>query len=110
LEAAASDRERFRAAGGTIERSRDAGQTWQQVFSDASLTFTAAACTRNGSCWFGTSTGVVLRADGDEFTRSRLPEPAPVTAIDAASPPGITVVIGARRYRTSDGSSWTPLP
>lgn len=110
MEAPATDRERYRAAGGRIERSRDGGERWEEVFSDPSLTFTAVACAPGGACWFGTSAGVVLRTSDAGLVRSRLPESAPVTAISAASATDATVTAGPRRYRTSDGSSWTPLP
>lgn len=110
LEAAVSDRERYRAGGRRIERSPDGGTSWQEVFSDPALTFTALACAPDGACWFGTSTGVVLRTSQAGLVRSLLPEPAPVTAIDAVSGTGAIVTAGSRRYRTSDGSSWTPVP
>ena len=109
-EAAASARERYRAAGGRIEQSHDGGASWQEAFNDASLTVTAVACTPGGPCWFGTSTGVVLRADGSGFSRSRLPEAGAITAIEVTSPPGVTVAVGSRRYRSSDGSAWTLEP
>ena len=109
LEAAASDQERYRAVGGRIERSMD-GASWQEVFSDPSLTFTALACAPEGACWFGTSTGVVLRTSQAGFVRSRLPESVPVTVISAASATDAVVTAGSRRYRSSDGSSWIPVP
>lgn len=109
LEGGASDQERYRAAGGTIERSND-GARWQEVFSDPSLTFTALACAPEAACWFGTSTGVVLRSSQSGFVRSRLPESAAVTVISAMSATDAVVTAGSRRYRTSDGSSWTPVP
>jgi hypothetical protein len=107
IEAAASDRERYRVGGGRIERSRDGGASWQEVYSDTSLTFTATACAPNGPCWFGTTAGVVLRSSGDSFTRSRLPEPGAITAIEVTSPSDVIVLVGSRRYRGSDRSSWT---
>lgn len=110
IEAVLSERERYRASGGRIERSRDGGVNWEGAFDDGSLNVTVAACAPGGSCWFGTTTGVVLRADGGAFSRSRLPEAAPVTAIDVSSPLAVTVSVGARRYRSSDGTSWTPAP
>ena len=110
MEATASDHERYRAVGGRIERSRDGGATWQVVFSDSALTFTAAACVPNGPCWFGTSSGDVLRSGDAGMSRSRLPDSGPVTAIDVTSPPVVTISVGARRYRSSDGTSWTPVP
>ena len=109
LEAAASDQERYRAVNGRIERSMD-GASWQEVFSDPSLTFTALACAPEGACWFGTSTGVVLRTSQARLVRSRLPESVPVTAISASSANDAVVTAGVRRYRTSDGSSWTSVP
>ncbi len=110
MEAAASDAERYRASGGRIERSRDGGATWQEVFSDASLTFTAVACAPGGACWFGTASGVVLRTSDAGLVRSRLPEAVSITAINAVSATDAVVTAGSRRYRTSDGSSWTPAP
>ena len=109
LEGGASDQERYRAVGGKIERSND-GARWQEVFSDPSLTFTALACAPEAACWFGTSTGVVLRSSQSGFVRSRLPESAAVTVISAMSATDAVVTAGSRRYRTSDGSSWTPVP
>jgi hypothetical protein len=99
--------ERYRVGGGRIERSRDGGASWQEVYSDTSLTFTATACAPNGPCWFGTTAGVVLRSSGDSFTRSRLPEPGAITAIEVTSPSDVIVLVGSRRYRGSDRSSWT---
>jgi hypothetical protein len=110
LEAAVSDSERYRAAGGTIERSEDGGAIWREVFSDPALTFTAVACAPEGPCWFGTSTGVMLRTSQAGVVRSRLPESAPVTAISAVSANEAIVTAGARRYRTSDGSVWISVP
>jgi hypothetical protein len=110
MEAAVSDRVRYRASGGRVERSQDDGATWQEVFSDPALTFTALACAPDGACWLGTSSGEVLRTSQAGLVRSRLPESAPVTAISAVSASEAIVTAGPRRYRTSDGSSWTSVP
>jgi hypothetical protein len=110
LEATAADDERYRAGGGRIERSQDGGASWQEVFSDASLTFTAVSCATEGACWFGTSTGVMLRTSQSGLVRSRLPDSLPVTAISAVSATEAIVTAGARRYRTSDGLAWISVP
>ena len=110
MEAAVSDLERYRVGGDRIERSEDDGVSWQEVFSDPSLTFTALACAPGGTCWFGTATGVVLRTSQAGLVRGRLPESAPVTAISAVSATDAIVTAGSRRYRSSEGTSWTPVP
>ena len=106
---ATSSTEGYRATGGRIERSTDGGSTWQEVFSDATLTFTASACTPGTHCWFGTASGEVLRTSGDRFVRSKLPEALPVGLITPGSGLEATVTAGSRRYRTTDGITWVAL-
>jgi hypothetical protein len=105
LQATASPTEIYRARGARIDRSRDAGTTWQEAFADASLRFTAAACAQGGPCWFGTATGVVIRTGQGGFVRNDLPERLPVIAIEPGSGLSATVVAGPRRFRTADGGA-----
>jgi hypothetical protein len=98
----------YRANGGRIERSSDGGRAWQEVFSDAALTFTASACAPGGPCWFGTATGEILRTSGDRFVRSKLPDTVPVVLITPGADLAATVTAGRRVFRTTDGTTWVP--
>ncbi len=107
----ASATERYRALGHRIEQSGD-GATWREVFADPSLTFTAAACGPDGTCWFGTTTGRLQRRTGGSFFAAQLPERRPIVAI-APEAGGIAVVTidDGRRFRTADhGATWQPAP
>ena len=106
----ASATERYRAAGHRIEQSED-GATWREVFADPSLTFGAAACSPDGTCWFGTTTGRLQRRAGGSFVAAQLPERRPIVAI-APEAGGIAVVTidDGRRFRTADhGATWQPV-
>lgn len=110
LFAAASVTETYRVSGGRIERSRDGGATWASAYADPMLAFTAAACAPDGLCWFGTSTGVVVRTGSTGFVKSHLPEALPIAAITAGPGVEATVATASRSYHTTDGSTWIPVP
>lgn len=107
--AAASPTEAYRASGGRVERSADGGATWAEAFADTQLSFSAAACAPGGPCWFGTTTGVILRTGAGGLVRSRLPVNAPVTAISPGAGLEATVTAGAGRFHTADGLTWAEM-
>jgi hypothetical protein len=108
----ASPAESFRVVAGRIERSADAGRSWQAVSEGAGFRAIAAACAPGGACWFGDDRGRLLRRTPDGFVQATPPAAARVLAIapDGALAAVVTVE-GGRRFRTADGgATWMPVP
>jgi hypothetical protein len=108
----ASPAESFRVVAGRIERSTDAGRSWQAVSEGAGFRAVAAACAPGGACWFGDDRGRLLRRTADGFFQAAPPAAARIVAIapDGALAAVVTVE-GGRRYRTDDGgATWMPAP
>jgi len=104
---------RWRIVGrGLIQRSSDAGATWESLQTESTTELTAGSAPTPLVCWLvGRAGAVLLSTDGRRFVR--LPSPSPtdlvaVQATDARS--AIVTEAGGRTYRTSDaGTTWEPL-
>lgn len=103
---------RWRLAGRDVERSTDAGRTWQLQPTGSEVELLAGAAPAPTVCWIVGRRGLVLLStDGATWQRLPFPEAtldlASVTARDALE----ATVTGAdgRRYRTADaGKTWVP--
>ncbi len=98
---------------GTIERSLDAGLTWQAQSAGVEADLLAVAGVSDRIAWAVGQAGAVLRTvDGERWQRLVFPAPVDLVAVSAAS--GSSAIVTARdgrRYATSDGGrSWRLAP
>ena len=99
-------------AGGTIERSEDAGRTWIPVRIAPNEEVLAGASPGPLACWFVGRNGLVLLAtDGTNFTRLPFPESVDLVAVSSPEARIATVTTSdGRVYRTEDGGrTWRIL-
>jgi len=99
---------RFGSAG-LIERSLDAGQSWQRQESHVTVELLAASAPTENVCWIVGRAGTILRtADGVTWERIPSPEPADWIAVVARSAQvAIIASRESRRYTTADaGRTW----
>jgi photosystem II stability/assembly factor-like uncharacterized protein len=99
-------------AGGSIERSTDRGQTWQQQASGVTTELLSGSAASNEVAWVVGRAGVILRTtDGVRWQRVASPNGATgdwaaVVARDALS--ASVVAADRRRFSTEDGGrTWT---
>lgn len=101
---------RWRIAGGTVQRSTDAGATWQSVATGAQAPLIAGAAPSASVCWLVGRGGVVLvTTDGNRFRRVAFPEAADLKGVEAedASIASLTTTDG-RIFSTADGgTTWS---
>jgi hypothetical protein len=92
-------------AGTSVERSIDAGATWQPQSIGATVRLTAGAAPSGAICWLVGSGGVVLvTQDGQTWQRVRFPERIELTAIVATDGSNATVTAAdGRAFSTTDG-------
>jgi photosystem II stability/assembly factor-like uncharacterized protein len=102
---------RWRITGGrTIERSTDGAITWQQQFSDATLTLTAGSAPSSSVCWVVGQDGLVLLStDGQTWRRVGFPTMTALVSVRAVDERTATVTdADGRTYATTDGGvRWT---
>lgn len=99
---------RWRIVGGThVERSIDAGVTWDLLPIDPALTtpILAGAAASQSVCWLVGSGGVVLvTTDGRTFRRASLSEPIRLVGVVAEDGLRATVLAAdGRKFSTVDG-------
>jgi len=90
--------------GGSIERSRDAGRTWQPQESNATADLVAGSAPSETVCWVVGRAGTILRTtDGEHW--DRIPSPALLdwNTVEARDRLNVTVTAGTARYSTTDG-------
>jgi hypothetical protein len=105
---------RFRLLrGGGVQRSADAGATWQTEETGISDTLTGGSSPSPSVCWLiGPSGAVVLSTDGRSWRRRPFPESVDLRSISASDGDHATVTTAdGRVFVTADGGqSWTRVP
>lgn len=100
-------------ADGIIERSRDAGRTWQIQVSNVAVNLVAGEAPSDTLCWVVGVAGTILRTtDGEHWEKISSPIPADWTAVKARDAMNATVIAaGGQRFVTADGGrTWRALP
>ncbi len=90
--------------GGSIERSHDAGRTWEMQVSNATADLLAGSAPSEMVCWVVGRSGTILRTtDGEHW--EKIPPPALLdwNAVEARDKLNATVTAGTTRYVTTDG-------
>lgn len=101
----------WRILGSAVERSADAGRTWQAQPTGTTVELAAGSSPAPSVCWIvGRSGTVLLSTDGATWRRLASPDPAAdlaaVTALDDRT--ATVTTVDGRSYRTSDaGRTWT---
>jgi len=97
-----------------IERSEDAGATWQRLNTGLTRRFTAGFAPSATVCWLvGPAGTVALTTDARTWRQLSAPAPdANLTSIEASDARTATVRdTQGRRFRTTDGgATWTAVP
>ncbi len=97
--------------GRTIQRSGDAGVTWENRHTEASdVTLTAGVAPSSNVCWLvGRSGAITFTTDGRVWRRIKFPESADLTSVAAADARTATVTTAdGRQFATTDGGrTWT---
>jgi hypothetical protein len=96
---------RWRLSAGSVERSTDAGSSWEAVAGAAGADLLAGAAPSATVCWLVGRGGVVLRStDGRTLQRVSFPEATDLSAVTATDQQHATVTAAnGRQFRTSDG-------
>ncbi len=91
--------------GGSIERSRDAGRTWETQVSNVTADLLAGSAPSETVCWVVGRAGTILRTtDGEQWEKVFPPAPADWIGIQARDALHASVVTtGRERYATNDG-------
>ncbi len=96
-------------SGGKIERSRDAGSTWQVQVSNVEVDLVAGSAPSETVCWVAGRAGTILRTtDGEHWEKVSSPARADWVGVEAQDALNATVFSGKnQRYSTTDGGrSW----
>jgi hypothetical protein len=105
---------RFRLVrGGGVQRSADAGATWQTEVTGATDTLTAGSSPSPSICWLiGPSGTVLLSTDGRSWRRRPFPESVDLRSITASDADNATVTTAdGRAFVTTDGGgTWAQSP
>ena len=100
---------RFSSAG-QIERSRDAGKTWETQISPVQESFLSGSAPSESICWVGGSNGVLLRTTdgGENWERISAPTKGDIISLKASDQLSATLVgADGRTYETRDaGAHW----
>jgi hypothetical protein len=105
---------RFRLLrGGGVQRSADAGATWQTEVTGITDTLTAGSSPSPSVCWLiGPSGTVLLSTDGRSWRRRPFPESVDLRSITTSDSDNATVTTAdGRVFVTTDGGqSWARAP
>ena len=96
-------------ASGRIERSADAGTTWN-VQTDAGVELLAGSAPSELICWVVGRAGTVLRTtNGERWERATAPTDDDLVGVDAQNAINATVIgaDGSRHVTTDGGRTWT---
>jgi hypothetical protein len=96
---------RWRINGTNVERSGDAGTTWQMQPTGVNAVLTAGAAPSRTVCWMVGAAGTVVRSvDGRSWQRLAFPEPIDLRAVRASDAAHAVVTAGdGRTFATADG-------
>jgi hypothetical protein len=101
---------RWRLAAGVVQRSIDAGRSWQAQSTGSTAVLLAGSAPARDVCWLvGRAGTILLTTDGHTWRRIAGPVDTELTAVTAsdASTASVTTAAG-RTYRTRDsGRTWT---
>ena len=90
---------------GSIERSRDAGRTWQAQVSDVNEDLLAGSAPSPTVCWVVGRAGTILRStDGEQW--EKIPSPAVLDWVAVKADDALHAAVAAanhQRYATADG-------
>jgi hypothetical protein len=97
----------WRISGITLQRSSDAGSTWNVVDTGMDARVTALSSPSPAVCWVVGRGGFVLRTqDGQNFSRVAFPEMTDLSAVQATNAQSATVTSrDGRRFTTTDGGA-----
>jgi hypothetical protein len=101
---------RWRVARDVIERSADAGTTWQVQATGLPGPLLAGSAPAPDVCWVAGAGGTILRTtDGETWARVAFPEVAALVSVHAADAATATVTTAdGRTFRTADGGqTWS---
>jgi hypothetical protein len=104
---------RFTPGQGAVERTGDAGATWEAQAVPPGAALVAGAAPSPTVCWIAGRQGLVLiTVDGRTWRRAAIPEPLDLVSVRAADDKTATVTASdGRRFETADGgASWRSLP
>ena len=94
---------------GSVQRSNDAGATWETQATGVSAAITGGAAPSDSVCWLVGKSGVVLQSiDGRSWRLVPFPQAVDLVAISAADERLATVTtIEGRTFTTADaGKTW----
>lgn len=93
--------------GGLVERSDDAGQTWQRQSSGVDAAILAGAAPSQRVCWLVGVKGLLLRTtDGRTWKRLAAPTTSDIIGIVATSETSVRITtVDRQEFTTSDGGS-----
>ena len=96
---------RWRVRGRLLERSLDAGRTWQVQSPALTIDALAGSAPSGDVAWLVGRAGAVLRTtDGQQWARIPFPETADLTGILATNAlEAVVTTADGRRFRTNDG-------
>jgi photosystem II stability/assembly factor-like uncharacterized protein len=100
-------------SGGRVERSTDAGSTWQPQDTGVTVTLAAGTSPAPSTCWLVGPGGVVLvSTDGSSWKRAPFPEGVDLTSVRAPDDKtAIVTAIDGRTFKTQDGGqTWARTP
>jgi photosystem II stability/assembly factor-like uncharacterized protein len=100
---------RWRVAAGVVQRSIDAGRSWQAQSTGSTAVLLAGSAPARDVCWMvGRSGAILLTTDGQTWRRIAGPVDTDLTAVTAADASTASVTTAAgRTYRTRDsGRTW----
>ena len=90
---------------GSVQRSNDAGATWETQVDGVNAVITSGAAPSNSVCWLVGKSGVVLQStDGRSWRRVRFPRAVDLISVVATDATTATVTTAAgRSFTTTDG-------
>jgi hypothetical protein len=105
---------RWRLAGpGAVERSLDAGTSWERLVTGVTASFRAGSAPSASVCWLvGENGAVLLTTDARTWRRLSAPTSEDLVGVEAASERTATVrTVSGQSFHTTDaGVSWARVP